>query len=533
MAERVTIKELVVELLFEGEESGITKFNSALQTFRVLAGAAEAGIRALSDAVIGSTLQLADQADALGESAAQVGVSAIAYDALSAAIQKNGGEVADLDGALRTLSGNLADFRKTGEGAGKDAFEAVLGPNARTRLAEVSSVDEALSLLADGLAAIKDPTEQVALANDLLGRSGNKLLPTLQGGAAGLREAMRAMEEAGTFSAELLQASSDLGDGVADLGLRWRGLKILVGEETVPALGELVDELGKSLEAARKAFGPEIRAGARLVADLFRFLRDVARSWREEMDHATAATAAFKTALIFLASLGLAAVLAGLVALGPWLPFLAGWFVRTGLVAVVAGAKAAAAWVLAALPVVVLAALLTGIVLILEDLITYVQGGESAFGALLDKMREGGPVLESLADWLEYIFGGGIGNDLFDGFERLKVIVGEVVDGILAIPGAIAAAFSAGAGDLPRLLAKGGADLARIPQMFVGAGEAAAAGGGGQTNNVQVGGSSVSVQVNGAADPRATGAEVARQTDDALSRQAARVGRDLAPVMRY
>ena len=56
---------------------------------------------------------------------------------------------------------------------------------------------------------------------------------------------------------------------------------------------------------------------------------------------------------------------------------------------------------------------------------------------------------------------------------------------------------------------------------------------GGGGNNVTVGGSSVAVTVNGAADPRATGAEVASQVDGVMSEQATRVARDLAPVFSY
>jgi hypothetical protein len=245
--------------------------------------------------------------------------------------------------------------------------------------------------------------------------------------------------------------------------------------------------------------------------------------------------AALNAGLIFLASLGLAAALSALVAIGPWLPFLVGWFIRMGAAAVAAGFRAAAAWVMAAAPLVAMALLITGIILLIEDLITYVQGGDSAFGALLDKMREGGPVLQSLADLLAYLFGGGLGESTFDAFTRLsdvvKTVFDGIVDGIASIPSAVADAVAAIGGAVPSVLSGVGQGLAAIPGAFATAGQALAGGGGG--TNVTVGGSTVSVAVNGAGDPRATGAEVARQVGGVMDSHTTRAARDLAPAFAY
>ena len=524
MAEKITIQELVVALLFQGNESGITKFNSALQSFKELAGYAERALSALSDATLGTTLEIAAQADALGEAAAQIGLAAQTYDALAAVVERNGGSVGELDAGLRTLTGSMTDFVATGKGAGADVFRAILGPNARERLREVESIDEALGLIADGIAEVDDPIRQVALANDALGRSGNKLLPTLQGGAAGIREQVAAMQELGTYSDALLKSGSDLSDGLAALSYRWRGLKILLSEETVPALVEVVDEALATFDALKEAFSPELKAAAETLAAGFRLVRDVLKGLREDTEGVKQGFAALKVLAIFLS-------IAAIPAMVTQMMVLVYWFSMVGLAAIKSAARTAIAWLVAVAPLALMAALITGIILVVEDLITYVQGGESAFGALLDKMREGDGVLATLADWLDYIFGGGIGEDLFPLFERLSTFVGEIVDKIVKIPAAIASAIGI-TGGLSSDLANGGKALAGGQSSFLPPGEAAQAGRG-RTNNVAVGGSTVSVAVNGAGDPRATGAEVARQVGGVLNDHTTRAARDLAPAFAY
>ena len=510
MAERITIKELVVKLLFEGSESGVTKFNQALGIFEKVAGYADRAINALASTVRSVTLDIADQADALDEAAQQVGVTASVYDALTASVQLNGATVGQLDVGLRTLTNTYTEFVQTGKGAGADAFRALLGPNARERLAEVKSVDEALGLVADGLAAVKDPAQQVALANEVLGRSGNKLLPTLKGGSAGLLEQAEAMRRIGTFSPALIAAGSRLNDGLAGLALRGRGLSLVFGEEAVPAMADLVEELNLTADSLRQVVDPAIRAGARLLADGIRQLRDWVRTLRTEVAQSERAVAVLRTGLIFLSSV--VAILAVQL-----LPTLVLWLGRTTAAALRAGAAMLGAWARAAAPIVLLAALVTGLVLVIEDLYTFVTGGDSAFGRLLDRMRATSPALAEMAERLRYVFGGGIGEDLFDAFGRLSAWIASIGGSLLRFREYVSGLVSA----LPSW----------VTQPLFAPGRAL--GGSSRVNNVSVGGSSVSVAVNGAGNPRAVGAEVARQTDDAVRRHASRVVRDLGPVMQY
>jgi len=519
MAERVVIRELIVKLLFEGNESGVTKFNQALQGFSTLARYAEQALRKLSDAVIGTTLQIADQADALGESAAQVGVTAQVYDALTAAVLKNGGSVGELDGGLRILSGHLREFRASGTGALKD----LLGPDAKKSLEGITSVDGALGVVADALARIKNPAEQVAAANDLLGRSGNKLLPTLQGGAKGIRDMLESMVAMGTFSPELLQAGSDLNDQLAEGALLWRGVKIAVGEETVPALHDLVTELNLAFRSAKETFGPEIRDAARMLASGFRAAKDALKSLRTELLESARGMAALKTVAIFLgfalSGLALAQLPGAIRAL---------WAMRFALERVI---QSTIVWIvgtaLAVAPYVIAAAMLTVIALIVEDLVGFVTGANSAFGLMVDKMHEMGPIWDAIANSLEYVFGGGIGNDLYDMIEavsgavdRLREKLGPVVDMV------------GKAANLALMMVPGGAGIAAGARAL-GSMVPSASSVGARTSNVSVGGSSVNVAVNGAGNPRAVGAEVARQADEVMARHATQVARNLGSAMSY
>ena len=268
---------------------------------------------------------------------------------------------------------------------------------------------------------------------------------------------------------------------------------------------------------------PVLRAGARLMADGFRTLRDWSRSLRTEVLQSERAMALLKTGMIFLTAV------AGIL-VAQALPGLVLWLGRAGLAAARAGAQMLLAWAKAALPLVLLASLITAIVLVLDDLITYVNGGDSAFGRLLDRMKATNPALAAMAERLRFIFGGGLGEALYDNLDRISAWVDGVLSSVLDFSRTLSSAIASIGAAIPDwaktgLFAQGG--------LFSSPAATVAGTGGGRTSNVSMGGSSVNVSVNGAGDPRAVGAEVARQVDAAVSRHSTQAARDLGSAMSY
>lgn len=280
-----------------------------------------------------------------------------------------------------------------------------------------------------------------------------------------------------------------------------------------------------------------------MLADGFRVLRDMIRSVGRELSDNTRAVAILKTALIFLTAV------AGIL-VAQALPGLVLWLGRTAIAAARAGAQMLLAWLKAAAPLVLLAALITAIVLVVEDLYQAMTGGESAIKRWTDSLIEAGGAGEVFARSVQWLFMGGLGNDLYTLFEDLSAWLDEFGTALTALPDELMHAFSGVLDwlfgrladvqkffgelfELPDWLKSGLKSAASVATGGLYAPPSATVGGGGRTNNVNVGGSSVSVAVNGAGDPRAVGAEVARQVDEGMSRHATRVARDLGPMMQY
>jgi len=533
MAEKITLTEFVTKFFFEGDESGILKFNAALQSLQTVAEGVIGAVQAVWDTLVGSTLELAASVNDVVKQSRILGLSVPVYQALAMSLQEAGASAEDLESAIGPLTEKIAALRSKGEGA--DVFAAVLGKDPRGRLQNIRSIEEVLPLLADGFSQIQDPIRQAALASELMGDAGMKLLPTLRNGGQALQQLYARVQAQGGISEELAASSEALQSNLSRVGLRLEGLRLIIGAETIPALSELLGAVAEGVTAFRELFGPQIRAGASLLAMGFRTLAVVGRSVTSTLQESARAAAGLKTAMLFVTSAAALMAMSAIPAL-----------YATAKAAVITGIQFARAWIVAAAPLLALAALVTGIILIVEDLVRYVQGGESAFGRLLETMREANPVMAGLADMLRVIFGGGLGEAVFDAFDALRSKIQEIWEGLkntitTELPAAFASAFDAvyananaiiagirdGMLAIPRAFsdafsAIGGAANA-IPNAFAQAGNAlvsavapspvAAAGASG---GVSVGQIQSSVSVSGAGDPKAVALQVSRMQAQSL-----------------
>src|SRR5882762_7940607 len=114
----------------------------------------------------------------------QVGVSTDALYLWRTAAQFTGLAAEDMTTSLRFLQRNAYEASQGSAEAAK-AFASV-GVNIRDASGKLKSGDQLMRDLADGLEKVDDPAKKVAVATQLLGRSGARLLPVLRGGSAGL-----------------------------------------------------------------------------------------------------------------------------------------------------------------------------------------------------------------------------------------------------------------------------------------------------------------------------------------------------------
>jgi len=119
--------------------------------------------------------QLTDYGDDIGKQAKRIGVTTDAWQKLSFAARRTGSDQSELETGLRRMSSTIYD---AGRGV-KESVEALDKLGLKYDDLANKRPDEQFALLGDALNKVSDATTKSALAQDVFGRSGTKLIPML------------------------------------------------------------------------------------------------------------------------------------------------------------------------------------------------------------------------------------------------------------------------------------------------------------------------------------------------------------------
>jgi len=254
---RSTIKELVVKIL--GEDTQLQQASgrstaaikrigaSAVQMGKTLAVAGVAGATALA-ALVKRQINAADNAI---KTATAIGTTVETLTAMRHAASLGGVANEELEKGLAKLARSASDAA-AGLMTQKSAFDAleITVTNADGTL---RSQRELLGDLADRFARMEDGTRKTALAQELLGRSGTKLIPMLNAGRDGLKEMTDEAARLGlVIDTDTARAAEAFNDNLTRLKGSFTGVVNLVAQRVLPILVDLsdrfVDASGKTDE---------------------------------------------------------------------------------------------------------------------------------------------------------------------------------------------------------------------------------------------------------------------------------------------
>jgi cob(I)alamin adenosyltransferase len=220
--------------VFGQATAGLGKLQqSATALSSVLGGIAAGGFVGSLGSMVRSTVNLADELNKLSQR------TGITVESLSAI--QNAAELADVTteeftGGIRKLNLALVEAQ---DGTSKVAqvFKA-LGVDT-TKGAEV-----ALRGISDAFGKLPDGATKAAVATEIFGRSGEKLIPLLNGGSAALDQARAAAERYGTLISGKLAADAEaFNDNLTKLGQSARALGVGFANALVPSLTTISDNL--------------------------------------------------------------------------------------------------------------------------------------------------------------------------------------------------------------------------------------------------------------------------------------------------
>lgn len=224
----------------------IKVFGRDIKSLATIAAGAFTAVLAGTAALVKSAI---DAADAMSKQSQAAGVSVESLSALTYAADLSGVSQEELVKSLVKVSAAASEAQQ-GTASYAEAFDR-LGIKVEDADGKLKNSDVLLAEIADKFAGMENGARKTAIATEIFGRAGAKLIPLLNGGSAGLEKMKQEAERLGiVISTEAAVASEAFNDNITRLQTAFRGITYQIAESVVPTLATLSTRL---LENARDA----------------------------------------------------------------------------------------------------------------------------------------------------------------------------------------------------------------------------------------------------------------------------------------
>ncbi len=210
-----------------------TRLTSTAKMMAGIGAASSAAGAAMLAPLIAAGKTFASAGDNIDKMAARTSASAEWLSGMGFAAGQSGTDIQTLEGGIRRLQATMLDASQGSETALRTLAE--LGLTAEDLAGK--SVEEQFDIAADALNRIQDPGKRAALAMDLFGKSGQKMLPLLSAGSAGMRAMRDEAETLGhVMTREDATAAAALTDAFGRLTAISKGVVLQIGAAMAPAM---------------------------------------------------------------------------------------------------------------------------------------------------------------------------------------------------------------------------------------------------------------------------------------------------------
>lgn len=328
-------------------------------------------LRGLGTVIAGSALVLgvrsfansmASIGDELDKTSRNIGISTSDMQGWRFATGIAGMESSAFSTSLVRLQRQMLEATRNGSGPAAQAFQR-LGVDVRDGNGQLREAGDVLQDMANPMNALGSDAERVALSVQLMGRSGAQMGTLFQEGSEGIAALRAEVEElGGGMSQEAIQAAADYTDASTRLDVAILGIKSRLSVQLLPALQRGIEVMTRVSVAVQR------------LVDRGRLLEVV--------------------------------------------------FVAIGIAAMIAGRNAMIAWISTLAPILAVAAVAAGAILVFEDLVIAIEGGDSVIGRLAESVRE-------LA--AEHVGTGGAMGIIVTAWEWLNGAINSTLDAIMAV----------------------------------------------------------------------------------------------------
>lgn len=399
MADTV-IENLITQLSFDPDTEELEKFDEFLGTAVKGLTAIVAGATAAATAIFVFTKSIAESNDELGKFALRTGVDIEALQELGFVAELNGGSIDSMNSSLENLS-RIASEAARGMGPGIEAF-GILGVSVTDANGRMKDADDLMMDVADSISRLGSQAERLEFAQKL-GIGGDLLIAIQQGSEAIRKQRQEARELGFVIDKDATQAAADFVDEMLRIEKIISGVSSAIGTR-----------LMKQIIPMLKAFTDWFKLNKAIIQQNLSAFLDRA---------ITTITGVFN---IVFRVVGIVNSLVS--AMGGW---------ENSIIAVTALLLAMNASALL-MPILAIAAG-AGILLVLEDIIKFAEGGDSAIGQLAEKWTGFDRLLRDVLAVLGLIRDGWLliftqGDEALEGFILLLKDVGKAVTDFVLAP---------------------------------------------------------------------------------------------------
>ena len=212
---------------------GLDSLKNKFGSFGKMLNMTALAVLAVGAALTKLTFDAAKTGDEFAKTSKMVGISAQTLHKFAFAAQIGGAEMRDISTSLRVISKRVNDANN-GLTTSVRAF-AQAGISVRKANGEFLNAEELLLASADAFKNLTNTTERTALAQELFGRAGTKMIPLLIEGTAAMKELMEETEELGlVFSEVESKQAEDFQDELLRMNSAFKGVALAIGKALMP-----------------------------------------------------------------------------------------------------------------------------------------------------------------------------------------------------------------------------------------------------------------------------------------------------------
>lgn len=366
------VSDLVTHFKYQGSLEPLDKYSSSLTSATNILGMMAAGIAGAFGGIAAMTMHVVDQADALGDLSQRTGVAAESIQKLNYAAMLNGSSSEAMESSLESLNRQIG-LAAQGEKMQSDIFKE-LGISVKDAEGNIKSADAVFAEMQNTLSG-KSPQEIAAVLRKL--RLDPTLAQTLGLSAEEMTKLNKEAEGFGIMTQEQIDQAQAFNDSLDKLKVGMGGFTNQMMLSVAPAIMDGIEGFKEFLSANKELISGGLEKLVSVVGSVIHVAKSLAQVYP--------------------------LILTGLAIWG-----------AMALKAAIATARLNGTMLIS--PAVWVAAGILALILVVDDLVTAFNGGESAIATFFDEM-----------------FGIDIVNTMIDGFNVLKMVIAMLVTPILAV----------------------------------------------------------------------------------------------------